>query len=135
MTDKVRRILCSGAVAMILSACATAPLSPEEAVRVRAQAWLDALMQYDIEGIYSYTSPAYQSAHTARFYSKNYAGRNMWKTATLGDIQCDAPNEFGLCTVDVVVTYRGFNMKDDMVTTLRETWIELDGVWYSQPRQ
>jgi hypothetical protein len=40
-----------------------------------------------------------------------------------------------VCKVDVVVTYRGFNMKEDMTTVLTETWIEVDGTWYSQPEQ
>ena len=92
-------------------------------------------MDFDIEGIYRFTTPAYRSAHSARFYSKNYAGRNMWKTAELGNVQCDAADAFGLCKVEVVVTYRGFNMKDDMTTVLTESWTEVAGVWYSQPRQ
>jgi len=59
----------------------------------------------------------------------------MWKSASLGKVHCDASEDFGLCEVDVLITYRGFNMKDDMVTTLRETWVQVDGVWYTQPRQ
>lgn len=120
----------------LLAGCVSLPaVSPEDAARERAQAWLDALMAFDIDGIYSFTSPAYQTAHSARFYSKNYAGRNMWKTAELGDVRCDNADDFGVCKVDVVVTYRGFNMKEDMTTVLTETWIEVDGTWYSQPRQ
>ena len=120
----------------VLAGCVVAPPEPpEDAVRQRAQQWLDALMHFDIEGIYRFTSPAYRSAHSARFYAKNYAGRNMWKTAELGDVQCDAAHAFGLCKVEVVVTYRGFNMKDEMTTVLTESWIEVAGVWYSQPRQ
>ena len=117
------------------SGCASVPQSPEQAVEARASQWLDALMRYDIDGIYAYTSPAYQSAHSARYYSKNYAGRNMWKSASLGKVHCDAVEDFGLCKVDVLITYRGFSMRDDMVTTLRETWVQVDGVWYTQPRQ
>ena len=120
---------------LVTTGCASVPESSEKAVEARASAWLDALMQYDIDGIYAYTSPAYRSAHSARFYSKNYAGRNMWKSASLGGILCDVSKDHGLCTVDVVVTYRGFGMTEDMVTTLRETWVQIDGVWYSQPRQ
>lgn len=123
-------------VSSVLAGCAVAPPEPpEDAVRQRAQQWLDALMDFDIEGIYGFTTPAYRSAHSARFYSKNYAGRNMWKTAELGNVQCDAADAFGLCKVEVVVTYRGFNMKDDMTTVLTESWTEVAGVWYSQPRQ
>ncbi|MDG2459513.1 MAG: hypothetical protein P8M73_01400 [Luminiphilus sp.] len=124
-----------GGLAIFMTACASVPQPPEEAVRVRAEAWLEALMQYDVDAIYSYTDPAYRSAHSARFYSKNYAGRNMWISAALGDIQCDAADDFGVCKVDVLATYRGFNMKEDMTTTLRETWVAVDGVWYTQPRQ
>lgn len=121
--------------AVLVSGCAT-PVSdsPESAVRVRAQAWLDALMAFDIEGIYSFTSPAYQSAHSAGYYSRNYAGRNMWRTAEVAGIRCDGAEEFGVCKVQVVVTYRGFAMPEDMTTELTETWVQIDGRWYTQPR-
>ena len=118
-----------------LSGCASAPVQEsEKTVRARAQAWLDALMDFDIEGIYMFTSPAYQSAHSARFYSKNYAGRNMWKSAELGKISCDQAEAFGVCNVKVIVTYQGFDMREEMTTALTETWVQIDGMWYSQPR-
>jgi hypothetical protein len=119
----------------LVSGCATTALNmPEVAVRERAQAWLDALMAFDIDGIYSFTSPAYQSAHSAAYYSRNYAGRSMWKTAELGDISCDGAADYGSCKVKVVVTYRGFLMEEDMTTILTETWLQIDDVWYTQPR-
>ena len=120
---------------VVLSGCTGVPAQDTETiVRSRAQAWLDALMDFDIDGIYSFTSPAYQSAHSARFYSKKYAGRNMWRSAELGEISCDQAEAFGVCTVKVLVTYQGFNMREEMTTALTETWVQVDGVWYSQPR-
>ena len=120
---------------IVLSGCTSVPAQDtEEIVRSRAQAWLDALMNFDIDGIYMFTSPAYQSAHSARFYSKNYAGRNMWKSAELGKIRCDQAESFGVCNVKVIVTYQGFDMREEMTTALTETWVQIDGVWYSQPR-
>ena len=120
---------------VILSGCVTPmPESPEVACRARAQAWLDDLKAFDIKGIYSFTSPAYQSAHSAGYYSRNYAGRNMWKTAELGDIRCDGAEEFALCKVKVIVTYRGFLMEEDMTSELTETWVNMGGIWYTQPR-
>ncbi len=120
---------------IVLSGCTSVPAQDtEEIVRSRAQAWLDALMDFDIDGIYMFTSPAYQSAHSARFYSKNYAGRNMWKSAELGKIRCDQAEAFGVCNVKVIVTYQGFDMREEMTTSLTETWVQIDGVWYSQPR-
>jgi hypothetical protein len=119
----------------LVSGCATTDVNtPEAAVRERAQAWLDALMAFDIDGIYSFTSPAYQSAHSAGYYSRNYAGRNMWKSAELGDIGCDGAEEFALCKVKVIVTYRGFLMEEDMTSELTETWVNMGGIWYTQPR-
>ena len=119
----------------LLTGCATpVPASPEEASRQRAQAWLDALMAFDFDGLYGFTSPAYRSAHSASYYSSKYAGRGMWKTAYLGDIRCDGAEELGVCKVEVIVTYRGFLMQEDMTTVLTETWIQIDGVWYTQPR-
>lgn len=129
------RIVIYLVVGAFLAGCVTSvPDSSEVASRVRAQAWLDALMASDFDAIYGYTSPAYRSAHSAGYYSRNYAGRSMWKSATLGDIRCDDAEEFGVCKVEVVVTYRGFLMKEDMTTVLTETWAQIDGVWYTQPR-
>lgn len=122
------------AMALVSGCATTAVNTPEAAVRERAQAWLDALMAFDIDGIYSFTSPAYQSAHSAGYYSRNYAGRNMWKTAELGDIRCDGAAEFALCKVKVIVTYRGFLMEEDMTSELTETWVNMGGIWYTQPR-
>ena len=122
-------------VLTVLSGCISVPAQDtHNIVRSRAQAWLDALMDFDIDGIYRFTSPAYQSAHSARFYSKNYAGRNMWRSAELGEISCDQADAFGVCAVKVLVTYQGFNMREEMTTALTETWVQVDGVWYSQPR-
>ena len=122
-------------VLTVLSGCISVPAQDtHNIVRSRAQAWLDALMDFDIDGIYRFTSPAYQSAHSARFYSKNYAGRNMWRSAELGEISCDQADAFGVCAVKVLVTYQGFNMREEMTTELTETWVQVDGVWYSQPR-
>lgn len=128
-------IICLAVIVFSCTACVNVSQSPQETVRARAGQWLDALMRFDIDAIHSFTSPAYQTAHSALFYSKNYAGRNMWKSAALGDIRCDSDDEFGVCKVDLVVTYRGFNMHRDMTTVLTETWLKLDGVWYTQPRQ
>ena len=124
------------AIAMAISSGCATPVSdsPEAGVRPRAQAWLDALMAFDIEGIYSFTSPGYQSAHSAEYYSRNYAGRNMWKTAGLGEVSCDGAEEFGVCKVRMVITFRGFMMQEDMTTELTETWVNIDGVWYTKPR-
>ena len=120
---------------VVLSGCTGVPAQDTETiVRSRAQAWLDALMDFDIDGIYRFTSPAYQSAHSARFYSKKYAGRNMWRSAELGEISCDQAEAFGVCTVKVIVTYQGFNMREEMTTALTETWVQIDGRWYTQPR-
>ena len=122
-------------VPVALSGCTSVPAQDtDNIVRSRAQAWLDALMDFDIDGIYRFTSPAYQSAHSARFYSKKYAGRNMWRSAELGEISCDQAEAFGVCTVKVIVTYQGFNMREEMTTALTETWVQIDGRWYTQPR-
>jgi hypothetical protein len=58
----------------------------------------------------------------------------MWKSAVLGEIICDGHAEFGMCEVDVVVTYQGFNMRGEMKTILKEIWVQVDGDWYTSPR-
>ena len=58
----------------------------------------------------------------------------MWRSAELGAITCDQAEAFGVCTVEVIVAYRGFNMSEEMTTVLTETWVQIDDMWYSQPR-
>jgi len=118
--------------AALLSGCATqVPVADEEVVRPRAQAWLDALMAYDIEGAYAFTPPAYQSAHSYQAYSKHYAGRGMWTGAELDTILCDDGTEFGRCKVVYLVTYRGFNMTREQTRQLTEVWVKIEGEWYT----
>jgi len=123
-------VFCS--MAVCFAGCATmSPVSPEDQVRERAQQWLDALMSYDIERAYEFTSPAYRSAHGLRHYAKAYAGKDMWRSAEVSDVHCDLVAEFGQCDVTFLVTYRGFMMKEDMTTQLPQQWVKVDGEWYS----
>ena len=109
--------------------------SAESSVRQRAQGWLDALMDFDTERMFTFTSPAYRSAHSAGAYYSNYAGRSMWRSASVEEITCNVVEGSERCKVEVEVTYRGFSMRDDMTTSLQETWFYLDGEWYTQPRK
>ena len=92
-------------------------------------------MDFDIDGIYRFTSPAYQSAHSARFYSKTTQVVTCGSQPELGEISCDQADAYGVCNVKLLVTYQGFNMREEMTTELTETWVQVDGVWYSQPRR
>ena len=130
LTRKFYRWLPAIILALFFAGCAALPkLTPEEQVRVRAQEWLDALMAFDIEGAYQFTSPAYRSAHGLRHYAKAYAGRDMWRSAEISRIKCDVEGEFGQCVVTLSVTYRGFSMETDMTTELPQQWVLVDGVW------
>lgn len=119
-------------IVLFLAGCAALPqLTPEEQVRVRAQAWLDRLMSFDMEGAYQFTSPAYRSAHGLRHYAKAYGGRDMWRSAEIAGIECDADDEFGQCIVVLRITYRGFAMTADMTTDLPQRWVQVDGAWFT----
>ena len=120
-----------GILFALLGCVASNPIASEYRVRLLAQSWLDAIMAFDFQGAYAYTSPGYQTAHSVAHYSRNYAGRGMWKSAVLGPIRCDGIESFGRCEVEVVVTYRGLNMPTDIDTTLTEVWVNVDGNWYT----
>ena len=129
------RTLIVTALCLWLSGCVTKPpLEPEEAVRRRAQAWLDAVMAFDVDAMYSFTPPAYRSAHSAKFYAKNYAGRSMWTAAELGSINCLPTEVPAVCKVEIVVSFQGFGMRETMETSLTNSWVEIDRNWYIQPR-
>ena len=128
----------SGFVGLAVAACfvgcaSTPPPPPEDVVQVRAQAWLDAVVASDIEAMYGFTSPAYQSAHSLGFYAKGYAGRSMWRAARLGSISCDDVEPVSLCKVQIVVSFRGFTMREELETSFMETWVQIDDVWYTKP--
>lgn len=124
-----------GLGALLVGCVTVPPEAPEEEVRPRVEAWLGSVLASDMESAYEFTSPAYRSAHGMRHYAKAYAGRDMWRQVEISDIKCNVTAEYGQCGVVLLVTYRGFLMEHEMTTQLPQTWVRVDGVWYTTPIQ
>lgn len=128
-------IICLVAGGGVVGCAGVSLAPPEDQVRSRAEEWLASLMGSDLESAYEFTSPAYRSAHSLRHYAKAYAGRDMWRAAEIGSIECDKVGEFGQCDLILSVTYRGFMMADEMTTDLPQKWVQIDGIWYTTVSQ
>ncbi|MBT4520712.1 MAG: hypothetical protein HOC23_11975 [Halieaceae bacterium] len=118
---------------LLLSGCGdqvSEPLSKEEAVRLRAQGWMDALLNRNLEEAYSYTSPSYRQFATAMQYNARVAGTPDWETGIVERVECKEQ----LCDVRYKVKYH-FAIPDttEVVKNTRPfdyKWIEVDSEWW-----
>ncbi len=116
-------------LAMLLSGCGdhnAEPMAPEETVRVRAQGWLDALLNGDLEGAYAYTSPSFRQFATAGRYHARVEGAASWDTAVVDKVVCDGP----ACEVRIIVEYEIKRMGVRNRRPLDYKWIEVEGEWW-----
>ena len=110
---------------MLLAACAE-PLTPEEAVRQRAQGWMDALLEKDVAGAYRYTSPNYRQFASAGRYNARVAGASNWDAGSLDAITC----EQNVCTVIFIVEYEIKKMGIQSRRPMEYRWVEIEGEWW-----
>ena len=110
---------------VLLVACAE-PMSPEEAVRERAQEWLDALINGDLEGAYAYTSPSYRQMSTAGRYHARVEGAGSWDVGEIGKVTCEEE----VCQVTSIVEYEVRQMGVRNRRPLDYKWIRVEGEWW-----
>ena len=101
-------------------------LPPEEAVRLRAQAWADALMARDVAGAYAFTSPNYRQFSSAKGYNVNVAGSGNWTSAVVDSVQCTEE----VCDVRVMVEYTLRQYKMSSRRPLDYKWVRAEGDWW-----
>ena len=101
-------------------------LPDDEAVRVRAQAWADALLDDDLKKAYAYTSPAYRSSSTLGSYNARVAGRDTWKAMEVKSVKCAED----VCDVSYTLEYR-LNRANRLNTRAMDyRWIKVKGQWW-----
>ena len=113
-------------VAIMLFAACTEPLAPEEAVRQRAQAWMDALLASDLEGAYAYTSPSYRQLANVGRYHARVQGSGRWITGEVSNVVCQEH----VCQVRVTIEYEIKRMGIRNRKPMDYKWIEADGEWW-----
>lgn len=117
---------------VMLSACATAPVSgvkasPADAsseVRALAQGRWDALLRGDVTAAYGYLSPASRAMVSLLQYQREiHIG--FWKRAVVEAVSCEPE----VCKVGVTVTYDYRDVKG-VENTLNESWVNDGGKWW-----
>ena len=112
------------AVFFAVSGCAgMAPKAPEEAVKERAQARWNALVQGDFKAAYAFLSPGSRAVQPEADYV-NSLRRNFWKSAQVEKATCTEQR----CEVEASIEYELQGRRT--TTPLRETWIREGSEWW-----
>lgn len=101
-------------------------LPPEQAVKLRAQAWADALLAGDLQGAWAYTSPHYRQFSTSKDYSRFVLGSGRWSSAVVDSVRCAED----VCDVTIIVEYEIKLMKMSNRRPLDYKWVLVDGEWW-----
>ena len=126
-TSVIKLLIAVPVMALALVSCSDVkPLSPEEAVTQRAQGWLDALLDGNLEGAYAFTSPSYRQSATAGRYHARIEGAGRWTTGAVDRATC----KDSVCEVRIIVEYEIPQMGVHNRRPLDYVWIEVDGQWW-----
>ena len=113
-------------LAVMLTACSDQNLTPEEAVRLRAQGWADALIRGDLDGAYQYTSPSYRQFSSSGRYHARVGGTGQWDVAEAGSVACMEQ----ACDVEIMIEYEIKHMGTKIRRPVSYKWIEVGGEWW-----
>lgn len=105
-------------------------LTPEEQVKLRAQARWDALIASDLDKAYTYEVPEYRKIYDIKQY-KSGINPGLWKKAEVVDVAC---KEECVVTMRIYVTinFARWGEPADMNSLLKEQWMrDADsGEWF-----
>jgi len=99
---------------------------PEEAVKVRAQAWADDLLKGDLQGAWAYTSPHFRQFSSSKDDSRFVLGSGRWTSAVVDNVQCAEE----VCDVRIVIEYEIKQIKSTNRRPLDYKWVLVDGEWW-----
>lgn len=115
-----------------LTGCAGlgAPVTPEQAVKERAQARWEALIKRDFDKAYTYLEPSYRALNSAEAYGNGRGTIASWTAAEVLDVTCPDADK---CTTKVRINVNAPGMPKglrDINTVVNETWLREDGQWW-----
>ena len=121
-------------LALTLAGCSGLPArkatdnrAPEEIVRERSQARLDALLAKDIEAAWRYTTPSYRErTPQPRLYYALMGGSINWTQAHVEKVACAEE----ICDVTTMISYKLRKPPIENTRPLEERWIKVDGEWW-----
>ncbi len=122
---------------LLLTACAGAQKSPEEAVEARAAERLAAMLAEDYATDYGFLSPGYRSAVTLAQHQRNMALRKVrWLDASVAGSECSED----VCKVRISIEYEVYGAVPGMsrfksLGAAEEDWIYSTGDWYLVPAE
>ena len=101
-------------------------LPPEDAVKIRAQAWADAVMARNVEAAYGFTTPNYRDFASAQRYAAEVAGSLLWTAIEVESVECDED----VCAVRLMIDYKfkKYGIKNSRVAEYK--WLQLAGQWW-----
>ncbi len=115
--------------AIVMAGCAgldNGSQTPEQRVEQRAQAHLDALLEWDLDKAMTFTSPAYRERTTRNEYGAKYAGVGNWSAARVKEVACEEER----CDVTILATYDMRRLKIKNTRPLDQVWIKVGKEWY-----
>lgn len=124
--------LAAACVLLTLAGCASfAARTPEEQVKVRAQARQDLLLKGDRKGAYEYFAPGYRATVSAATYAGAYGNAVEMVGATVESVRCEALDK---CIAQVKLEMKPVAVRafaSTIVTTYaNETWLLEAGQWW-----
>lgn len=107
-----------------------------EAVKVRALARWQSLIDGDYQVAYGYISPGMRSVTPFEYYrSKLEGGALHWKAVDIRSVECeDARCEVEIRRTDVYVGLIQAMVGQETISDISERWIEIDGQWWFVPK-
>lgn len=124
--------LAAASLLLALAGCASfAPRTPEDQVKVRAQARQDALVKGDRKSAYEYFTPAYRATVSAETYIGNIGNAVELVAATVESVHCETLEK---CVAQVKLDMKPVAVRrfaGTIVTTYaNETWLLEAGQWW-----
>ncbi len=124
----IKAVVVLGTAIFVVACTSLGTLSPEQSVKIRAQARWDAVISGNWEVAYGFTSPGYRESVDLFGYRSRLSGLIKFKSAEVVSVVCQ---EVDSCKAKVRVTFAtldgGFG---DATTFVEERWLLDKGEWW-----
>ena len=114
-----------------LAGCAapSSGLSPDQAVRPRAEQRIQAMVKGDLAALYELTAPSYRKLKSVDAFKSRFGTGATWAKADMAKVDCEPER----CTVDLIVEVkpliRGRNV-GTIAMPVQDVWLLEDGKWW-----
>lgn len=116
----------------LLAGCASvAPATPEEQVRARAIERWQALVAYQMDKAYAFTTPAYRAVASPARDRARYGNAAQWVGAEVVRVTCEPEKCVARVRIDAKPSaIPGIGRKTTLSTHADEIWLLVDGQWW-----